>query len=133
MNARGSSGRDTRSMLDKACCGWGETPDWVAELAQLADREGLAKAGARIGYSASVVSQAINNRYAMGDLGRVEEAVRGALMGLEVECPVLGPIGRNHCLDEQKQPFRATSRHRAQLYHACRGGCPHSKLKDQDQ
>lgn len=133
MNARGNTGRDIRTMAQKALDGWGSPPDWVQELALLADREGLAKAGSRIGYSGSVVSQAINNRYDKGDLTRVEEAVRGALMGLEVECPVLGPIGRNICLEEQKQPFRATSRHRAQLYHACRGGCPHSKLKDQDQ
>jgi len=127
MNA-GRTGRDTRTMTEKAADGWGEVPDWVLELARLADQDGLTKAGSRIGYSASVVSQAINNRYALGDMARVEEAVRGALMGMEVECPVLGPIGRDICLTEQKQPFRATSRHRAQLWHACRGGCPHSKL-----
>lgn len=131
MNA-GRTGRDMRTMGDKAADGWGEAPDWVAELARLADAEGLAKAGARIGYSASVVSQVINNRYAKGDLGRVEESVRGALMGLTVDCPVLGEIGRDHCLHEQKQDFRATSRHRADLWHACRNGCPNSKLTRDD-
>lgn len=131
MNA-GRSGRDMRTMTEKALAGWDEVPDWVAELARLADQDGLTKAGARIGYSASVVSQAINNRYALGDLGRVEDAVRGALMGLEVGCPVLGPIGRDVCLAEQKQPFRATSRQRTRLWLACRGGCPNSKLTKED-
>jgi hypothetical protein len=129
MNARGT-GRDPRSMTERARDAWGTVPDWVLELASLADREGQKKAGARIGYSGSVVSEVINARYGNGDLGRVEEKVRGALMGLEVDCPVLGSIGRDLCLDEQKQPFRATSRHRAELYHACRNGCPHSRLKD---
>lgn len=107
-------------------------PDWLIELAALADREGLAGAEKRIGYSRSAISTIISGKYA-GDIGRVEEMVRGALMALSVECPVLGEIGRDRCLQEQKEPFRATSRHRAQIFHACRGGCPHSKLKNESE
>jgi len=109
-----------------------DAPDWLLELASFADREGLAGAEKRIGYSRSAISNVIADKYT-GDLGRVEEMVRGALMSLTVDCPVLGEIGRDRCLQEQKEPFRATSRHRAQIYHACRGGCPHSKHRNESE
>jgi hypothetical protein len=118
---------DTRSMAEKALAGWaGGVPDWVAELAALADREGLRGAEKRIGYSASAISTVINGRYA-GDVARVEEKVRGALMGVVVTCPVLGEIGRDQCLDWQKKPFAATSSVRVAVWQACRGGCPHAR------
>lgn len=112
----------------KVARAWDVVPDWILELAASADRHGLKDAGASIHYSDGAVSQVLANKY-RGDLARVEDAVRGALMGLNVECPVLGTIGRDRCLDEQKQPFRATSAFRAQLYHACRGGCPNARSK----
>ncbi|SDA39439.1 hypothetical protein [Mesorhizobium qingshengii] len=114
---------DGKSFVEKAIDAHGSPlPDWLGELAQLADSNDLGVAGARIGYSRSAVSQIISGKYP-GDLGRVEQMVRGALMALTVECPVLGEIGRDQCLTEQKEPFRATSRHRAQLFHACKT-CP---------
>lgn len=100
-------------------------PDWLVELARLCDREGLAGAGRRLGYSPSALSTVLAGKYA-GDTGRIEEMVRGALMALTVDCPVLGEIGRDQCLAEQKEPFRATSRHRAQLFHACKT-CPNRR------
>lgn len=106
--------------------------DWLVKLASLCDREGLAGAEKRIGYSRSAISTVISGRYA-GDLVRVEAMVRGALMAETVECPVLGDIGRDRCLSEQKEPFRATSAYRARLYHACRGSCPFSTLKCNSQ
>lgn len=122
------SRQDGRSFVDKATAAQGGSPqDWLLELARVADNEGLAGAEKRIGYSRSAISNVINGKYA-GDLSRFEQMVRGALMSLHVECPVLGTIGRDRCLTEQKEPFRATSRHRAQLYHACRNGCPNAKL-----
>jgi hypothetical protein len=108
------------------------TPDWIVELSNLADREGLGGAGKAIGYSRSAVSTVLANKY-RGDVHAVELKVRGALMAETVECPVLGPIGRDHCLDEQKEPFRATSGFRARLYQACRGGCPNARRKDGDK
>lgn len=117
-----------KSFVEKVSNAHVTLPEWLVELASVADREGLAGAGRRIGYSASAVSTVLANKYA-GDIDRVEQMVRGALMAVTVECPVLGEIGRDRCLSEQKEPFRATSRHRAQLYHACRGGCPHARKK----
>ncbi|WP_425087017.1 transcriptional regulator [Stappia sp.] len=116
-------------MIDKAGNAWaGSPPDWIAELASLADRDGLSGAGKRIGYSPAVVSQVINARYP-GDLEKVEERVRGALMGLSVDCPVLGDLSRNQCLDWQKKPYASTSAHRVRMFRACRSGCPHSRVK----
>lgn len=126
---------ENRSCLDKAIAAYeGDVPDWVTELATYADRHGQKKAGAAIGYSNSVVSMVINRSKdsAKLDLKRVEQAVRGALMGLTVDCPVYGEIGRNTCLTNQDLPFSAHRRERVALWHACRNGCPHSRLKGQD-
>lgn len=107
---------------------WGRTlPDWVDELAREASRTSGTLAAAKIGYSPAVVTHVIRNSY-KGDIGRVAEKVRGALMGVTVSCPVLGDIGRDRCLDEQKKPFSATSSVRSRLFRACRAGCPHSRL-----
>jgi hypothetical protein len=124
--AGGSAGTDFEA---KARLSWGgDVPDWVEELAKLAGRASAKVAAERIGYSIAVVSNVIANKYP-GDLGRVEEKVRGALMGATVSCPVLGEIGRDVCLDEQKKPFSASSSIRAKLYRACRAGCEHARLK----
>jgi hypothetical protein len=112
--------------LARARAAWGDPPDWIVALAVEANRTTLKAAADRIGYSAPVVSEALSATY-RGSLARVEERVRGALMGLTVDCPILGDIGRDRCLDEQKEPFRATSAMRARLWHACRGGCRHAK------
>jgi hypothetical protein len=126
------AGRTGKTMAEKAADAWGEVPDWVAELAALADRDGLRGAERRVGYSASAISTVINGCY-RGDMGRVEETVRGALMGHVVNCPVLGEIGRDQCLAWQKKPFAATSSVRAAVYRACRAGCPHSALKPEGE
>jgi len=112
----------------KARAAWGETlPDWVLELAEFASKTSGAQAAKKIGYSGAVVTHVIGNKYT-GDLVRVADKVRGALMGVEVTCPVYGAIGRDRCLDNQKLPFAATNALRARCFHACRGGCPHSRI-----
>ncbi len=116
------------TFAEKARARWGEaTPDWIVELAALADRQGLKAAGERIGYSGSALSMVLSGRYT-GDLGRIEEAVRGALMGLVVACPALGEIGRDACLSWQRKPFAASSSIRVAVWRACRAGCPHSRI-----
>ncbi|EAU40190.1 hypothetical protein FP2506_11557 [Fulvimarina pelagi HTCC2506] len=118
--------RDEHAFRTRAAERWGEVPDWVEELATLADMHGLKGAAQKIDRASSTVSQIISKTY-RGDLPGIEERVRGALMGSVVDCPILGQIGRDRCLTEQVEPFRSTSAMRAQLYHACRGGCPHSR------
>lgn len=115
------------TFTEKAIASHGDpTPDWLLELARVTDAEGLGGAAKRIGYSKSAISNVLNGKYP-GDVTRVASMVRGALMAEMVECPVIGTIGRDRCLQEQNEPFRATSAFRAQLFHACRGGCPNSK------
>ena len=102
-------------------------PDWVEVLAREANRTTSAKTALRIGYSGAVVSHVFANDYP-GDIARVEMKVRGALMSATVMCPVLGEIGLDRCLDEQKMGNTGASSIRARLYRACRGGCLHSRI-----
>lgn len=125
-----ASGAKTKvDFVEKARAAYGDVPDWVEELAAEATATSLKAAAKRIGYSDAVLSHVFSGSYS-GDLARVEEKVRGALMGVTVMCPVLGEIGRDHCLDQQKMPFSATSSIRSKLYRACRSGCPHSRIKE---
>ncbi|MBK5949029.1 hypothetical protein CH339_04875 [Rhodobium orientis] len=114
-------------MVDKARAAHGDKlPDWIEELARQADAAGLKGAGAPISYSPATVSQVIGGTY-RGDLSRVEEMVRGAFMKANVDCPVLGRIGRDDCLKNQKARLSTASPLSNRLYWACRAGCPHAR------
>ena len=104
---------------------WGTPPDWVLALAREAARTNQRAVGRRIGYCDAVVSEVIRNKY-RGAMERVEGAVRGALMGLRVECPVVGEIGRDTCLAHQKAKLSTASPVSVRLWHACRAGCRHA-------
>lgn len=121
--AQGTAGTD---FVARAIAAWGEAPDWIVALAKACSESSLKPVSRSLGYSVATISQVLSNSY-RGDVDRVAEMVRGALMQATVDCPVIGEIGRDRCLQEQDEPFRATSAFRAQLYHACRSGCPHSK------
>jgi len=112
--------------LAKAKGAWGDKLP-VEALAFEANRTDSAKAAKRIGYSGAVLSHVFSNAYP-GDMSRVEAKVRGALMSAVVTCPVVGEIGLDRCLDEQKMGLTGASALRARLYRACRGGCPHSRI-----
>lgn len=113
----------------KARAAWpGEPPAFVVALAEEATRASLAGAAKKIGYTGGLVSNIIANKYPAGT-ERIEAKVRGALMNETVTCPILGEIGRDHCLDEQAKPRMATSSIRSKLYRACRNGCRHSRIK----
>ncbi|ADZ70092.1 hypothetical protein [Polymorphum gilvum] len=117
------------TMTEKARAAWGPAlPDWVRELAELATRSGLNACARRLGYSSTTISQVISAKYP-GDLERLEETVRGALMGKTVGCPVLGEIGLDACLAWQAKPRAVTNAIRSRVYRACRSNCPHSRLK----
>jgi hypothetical protein len=120
--------RNKVDFVAKARACWGSSaPDWVLILAELARDKTLSSAAARVAYSPATVSYVISNKY-RGDLSLVEAKVRGALMGMTVDCPILGEIGRHRCLDEQKMGNNASSSIRSKLYRACRSGCPHSRV-----
>lgn len=117
-----------RPPIDVARAAWGdELPGWVETLAEEAGRTTGADVARRIGYSDAVVSSVIARKY-KGRLDNVEARVSGALMGVTVDCAVLGEIARDRCIDEQGRPFSSSSSVRARLYRACRGGCQHARI-----
>lgn len=117
------------TMLEKAHLAWSRNPpDWIIELARMATAKGLNACAKRLGYSAGALSQTLGNKYP-GDINKIEEKVRGALMNAKVTCPVLGVIGRDRCIASQALPKAFTNSVRTRLYRACRNGCPHSRLK----
>lgn len=123
-----SPGSTSVDHVAKARSAWGvDLADWVIALAEAAQATSQRVAGERIGYSAATVSEVISKRY-RGDLGKLEQMVRGALMGATVMCPVLDEIGRDQCRREQTTPFRATNSTRARLRRACRT-CQNREVK----
>lgn len=116
----------------KATEAWGNIPEWVLSLAEACNAQTQAAVSRQLGYSAAVVSQVLSNSYQKGDIGRFEQAVRGALMAETVRCPVMGDLSRNACVSWQRKPFAATNSHRVRMYQACRSNCPHSRITGQD-
>ena len=109
--------------------GWGDAPpDWIVRLAEECGRSNASEVARRLDYSVAVISGVVLANY-KGDYLKVEAKVRGAYMGAVVECPILGEIERDRCIAEQRHRHFGTSAVRAKLYRACRGGCPHSRLK----
>lgn len=102
-------------------------PGWIEALALACDAATQNQIAQRIGYSPTVVSQTLSNRY-MGDLTAVQTAVEGALMGATVACPVLGSLGADLCQQHQRAGFSSANPLRIQLYRACRSGCAYARL-----
>jgi hypothetical protein len=91
---------------------------WITVLAEACRAQTQASVAKRIGYSAAVVSQVLKGNY-KGDLTRVQQAVEGALMGATVNCPVIGELPRNVCLEYQRREFASTNPTRVQLSRTC--------------
>lgn len=113
---------------------WGaELPEWVERLASASDQTSQGQVAKRLRYSAGVVSQVINRTY-KGSMTAIEKAVRGELLAETVDCPVIGEMQLNICLKHQKCAggnFNPTSSARVALYRACKGGCVHSRFKQE--
>lgn len=113
--------------LDRATAAWGASvPTWVEALARACDESSQSKVARRIGYSAATLSYVLNARYS-GDLGAVEQAVKGALMAETVACPLVGSLAADTCLNHQKAPWAPHNPQRIAFYRACRDGCPNSR------
>ncbi|MBG0809887.1 transcriptional regulator [Methylosinus sp. H3A] len=133
VNLNNSSPSKSADFLANAKEAFGDAlPDWVETLANEANRTSATAVAKRIGYSVAVVSGVCRGKYG-GDLPAVEAKVRGVFMGALVDCLILGEIGRDQCLGEQKKKHVGTSAVRTALFHACRSGeCPHSRIKPTD-
>lgn len=117
--------------LDKARAAWGDQlPPEVEALARACRETTAASVAARLGYSGALVSHLLARKYP-GDVELAFAKIRGAFMGEQVDCPVLGPVPTTRCLEEQKRPFSATNSIRARLFHACRA-CPRNR-KNQEK
>ena len=106
--------------LNNARESWGDDlPDWVEALAIESDRTSQAAAGRAMGRSAALVNQVIKRSY-KGDLTAVEPLVRGAFMHEVVDCPIMGQLPVNRCLEHLKARFSNANHVRVQLYRACK-------------
>lgn len=122
------------SALARMEAAWGpDAPDWVRALAEECERTSQRVAATAIGYSPAAVSNVLKARYGRdgygGDLRAVEQAVRGALMGAEIDCPELGPIPAHGCLEWQRRAATliTTNPLRLRMYRACRS-CPRARI-----
>ncbi len=84
-------------------------PDWIEIVARESNRTSATAVAARLNYSTAVVSSLCRGNY-KGDLGAVEARVRGVYMGELVECPIIGEIARDHCIEEQGRSTSARAR-----------------------
>lgn len=78
-----------------------------------------------LGVSPAVVNNLLKDRYP-GDVAGMADRIRGQYMAETVSCPVLGTLGRRHCLDYQARPLVFTNSQRSALYRACKV-CIHRK------
>ncbi|MGD9539057.1 MAG: helix-turn-helix domain-containing protein [Alphaproteobacteria bacterium] len=102
--------------------------DWLEALRAEVKATSLARAAQKIGVSRSTVSEVLSGKYA-ASTAAIEQRVRGALLSETVTCPVSGEIRRDQCLKFQRQKPAGVNQSEWRLYHACRGGCPHSLLE----
>jgi len=98
--------------------------DWIEVLRDACRHATQGAVARRIGYSSPVVNQVLSGSY-KGDLNRVQAAVEGALMAALVDCPVIGEIPRQRCIEHQRRPFTPTNPTNIQLYKTC-PVCEHS-------
>lgn len=111
---------------------WGQNcPDWIEALVKACDQSSQNKVAARLGITASTVSQTLRNGYP-GNMASIEARVRAALLSSDVSCPALGSISGESCLRWRDRADRLTSTVplRVRMFRACRR-CPFHKGADQ--
>lgn len=91
---------------------------WLDLLRNAVSGASLRKVGERIGYSPAVVSTVLAGTY-KGNLQAVQKAVEGALMGAVVDCPVIGELELQRCVEHQRATFRSTNPTAVQLHRTC--------------
>lgn len=104
---------------------WGEQlPDWVQRLAVECEATSQNAVAKRLGRSASLISNVLRAKYP-GDMGAVEDIVRGALMAAIVACPIRGDMPTHVCRawrDKSKR-FAGNNADRVMMFRAC-NRCP---------
>lgn len=100
---------------------------WLDALRQACTDSSQAAVARRLKVSPAMISQVLNGVY-RGDMARIQGLIEGVYCQKTVQCPVLGEIGLDVCLNWQAEPFKPVNPTRVKLFRACRGGCPHSKI-----
>lgn len=114
----------------RAIAAWGEPlEDWLDVLVEECGKTSQRAVARRLAVSETVVTRVLGKSYG-GDTGKFAEKVRGVLLAMTVDCPVLGEIRRDRCIAEQGKKLTFENPLRPQIFHACRSGCPHSRLGD---
>lgn len=98
---------------------------WIASLRQACEASSQSAVATRIGMSPAVVNQVLKGTY-LGNLSNVQKRVEGVLMGVSIDCPIIGEIPLNICVDNQSRPFAATNPMRVRLHRACKA-CPNRR------
>ena len=117
---------DPRPIIKAA---WGQNPP--AEIVALAEacisRGSQASAARAIGYTGSVVSSVLSQKY-KGSYEEVFAKIRDAFIRVSVECPALQQtITGAQCsgFQQMEKPRGLTE---TKIYRRCRSGCVHSQL-----
>lgn len=114
--------------INIARAAWGaDIPDWVQRLAQECASSSQNKVAVHLGRSAALVSNVLRGKY-KGDMGAVEDVVRGRFMRATVLCPALGEISTATCRDWMalSRSYGNETSERVRMYRACRA-CPRMK------
>lgn len=85
---------------------------------QMVDRIGLEGVARKIGRSKSAVCHVLRGTY-KGNPDNIIALVERAFSVEAIECPVLGNIPLNRCIEEQGKPFAVTNRIRVALARTC--------------
>lgn len=78
-----------------------------------------AKVAADLGVSAAVINTLLKDRYP-GSVKNMAERIRGKYMSTTVQCPLMGTLGRHHCVNYQARPLAFTNPQRSALHRACK-------------
>jgi hypothetical protein len=101
-------------------------PDVKAALqARVKTVKSQSKVAVELSASTGVVNALLHDKY-LGDVDTFADRIRGKYMAQTVQCPVMGTLGRDHCLDNQKRPLVFTNPLRAALATACKT-CPNRR------
>lgn len=100
-----------------------------ALLEEMVVKLGLQEVADAIGRSKSAVCHVHRGTY-KGNPEAILRAVEERFSQRLVECPVLGEIPLNRCVEERSRPFAATNPVRVRLARACKG-CGQNTKGDQ--
>jgi len=112
---------------------WGDAlPDWVKTLVEECNARSQNQVAKKLGISSPVVSQVIRNNY-QGNYENIAARVRDVFGNKLIDCPALGPIPGEACLQWRDQMGTPSSVPiRVQMDRACRL-CPRNQKKEEDE